>query len=109
MANCQLTLVGSKHSSDIYMRVSVHSSWHAAHQANCMLAGCLGMLFLMSQLHISQVVRTKGPRSTLLYNLVGSANWEVLIMEASISAGGGLSRNISLADIPKPQSTKAAG
>ena len=63
----------------------------------------------MSQLHNVQVVRTKGPRSTLLYNLVGSANWEVLMMEASISAGGGLSRNISLADIVKPQSTKAAG
>ena len=72
-----------------------------------MLVEHLGMLFLI-QLQILQVVRTKGPRSTLLYNLVGSANWEVLMMEASISAGGGLSRNISLADIPKPQSTKAA-
>lgn len=72
-----------------------------------MLVEHLGMLFLI-QLQILQVVRTKGPRSTLLYNLVGSANWEVLMIEASISAGGGLSRNISLADIPKPQSTKAA-
>lgn len=55
-----------------------------------------------------QVVRTKGPRSTLLYNLVGSANWEVLMMEASISAGGGLSRNISLTDIPEPPKPKDA-
>lgn len=30
MANCQFTLVGSKHSSDIYMRVSVHAPCHAA-------------------------------------------------------------------------------
>ncbi|KAL3146398.1 hypothetical protein ABBQ32_003080 [Trebouxia sp. C0010 RCD-2024] len=73
MANCQFTLLGSKHSSDIYMRV----------------------------------VRTKGPRSTLLYNLIGPANWEVLLMEASVSAGGGLSRNISLTDIAKPHKGEA--
>ena len=59
------------------------------------------------ELHFWQVVRTKGPRSTLLYNLVGPANWEVLLMEASISAGGGLSRNISLTDIAKPQKGEA--
>lgn len=53
-----------------------------------------------------QVVRTKGPRSTLLYNVVGSANWEVLMMEASISAGGGLSRTVNLTDIPKPHMVK---
>lgn len=46
----------------------------------------------------AQVVRTKGPRSTLLYNIVGPAKWDVLMMEASVSAGGGLSRNVSLVD-----------
>lgn len=51
MANCQFTLVGSKHSSDIYMRVSTHAPVmlqlgleFIAH----LLAGCLGILFLMS-------------------------------------------------------------
>ncbi|DBA95300.1 TPA: hypothetical protein ACH3X3_013192 [Trebouxia sp. C0006] len=71
MANCQFTVIGSKHSSDIYMRV----------------------------------VRTKGPRSTLLYNIVGPAKWDVLMMEASVSAGGGLSRNISLTEIPRAVET----
>lgn len=71
MANCQFTVIGSKHSSDIYMRV----------------------------------VRTKGPRSTLLYNIVGPAKWDVLLMEASVSAGGGLSRNISLMEMPSAVET----
>lgn len=73
MANCQFTVVGSKHSSDIYMRV----------------------------------VRIKGPRSTLLYNIVGPAKWDVLLMEASVSAGGGLSRNISLMEVPAATQTKS--
>ncbi|KAL0026195.1 hypothetical protein WJX77_001230 [Trebouxia sp. C0004] len=72
MANCQFTVIGSKHSSDIYMRV----------------------------------VRTKGPRSTLLYNIMGPAKWDVLMMEASVSAGGGLSRNISLTEIPRAVETE---
>ena len=97
MANCQFTLVGSKHSSDIYMRVG---------DPFCpllLINPFEQLLAFHTCLRNLQVVRTKGPRSTLLYNLVGSANWEVLIMEASISAGGGLSRNISLTDIPKTQ------
>jgi len=54
---------------------------------------------------LAQVVRTKGPRSTLLYNIVGPAKWDVLMMEASVSAGGGLSRNISLTEIPRAVET----
>ena len=54
---------------------------------------------------VAQVVRIKGPRSTLLYNIVGPAKWDVLLMEASVSAGGGLSRSISLMEIPKAVET----
>ena len=50
IANCQLTVVGSKHSSDIYTRVS--TSAHSILQlrllcTNKYTAGYLGMLFLM--------------------------------------------------------------
>lgn len=103
MANCQFTLVGSKHSSDIYMRVRTHAPLMVKLRLQLPV-----MLVLIPLLQALQVVRTKGPRSTLLYNLVGSANWEVLMMEASVSAGGGLSRNISLTDIPKPHTGEAA-
>ena len=54
---------------------------------------------------LAQVVSTKGPRSTLLYKIVGPAKWDVLMMEASVSAGGGLSRNISLTEIPRAVET----
>ena len=50
-----------------------------------------------------QAVRGKGPRSTLLYNLVGPATWDPMLMEASVNAGGGLSKNISLLQkLPSP-------
>lgn len=54
-----------------------------------------------------QAVRGKGPRSTLLYNLVGSAVWDPLLMEASVNAGGGLSKNISLLQpLPSPEASR---
>ncbi|KAL0049331.1 hypothetical protein WJX82_011608 [Trebouxia sp. C0006] len=89
MANCQFTVIGSKHSSDIYMRV----------------VRLVFLAVLTDSGVLAQVVRTKGPRSTLLYNIVGPAKWDVLMMEASVSAGGGLSRNISLTEIPRAVET----
>lgn len=46
MANCQLTVVGSKHSSDIYTRVSTSAHFILQPRLMCtrsMLAGYLGM------------------------------------------------------------------
>ncbi|DBA68293.1 TPA: hypothetical protein ACH3X2_013812 [Trebouxia sp. C0005] len=110
MANCQFTVIGSKHSSDIYMRVNSSCFWHSS-QAQA-LYNCPAQVIRPVCLAVltdggvpAQVVRTKGPRSTLLYNIVGPAKWDVLMMEASVSAGGGLSRNISLTEIPRAVET----
>ena len=46
----------------------------------------------------SQAVRRGGARSTLLYNTIGKAQWEVLQLDASVAAGGGLARRVSLLD-----------
>ena len=45
-----------------------------------------------------QAVRRGGARSTLLYNTIGKAQWEVLQLDASVAAGGGLARRVSLLD-----------
>ena len=47
-----------------------------------------------------QAVRRGGARSTLLYNTIGKAQWEVLQLDASVAAGGGLARRVSLLDQP---------
>ncbi len=110
MANCQFTVVGSKHSSDIYMRVNSSCFLRLSVEARFLynfLAKVVQPVFLavLKNSVVAQVVRTKGPRSTLLYNIVGPAKWDVLMMEASVSAGGGLSRNISLMEIPRAVET----
>ena len=46
-----------------------------------------------------QAVRRGGARSTLLYNTIGKAQWEVLQLDASMAAGGGLARRVSLLDL----------
>ena len=45
-----------------------------------------------------QAVRRGRARSTLLYNTIGKAQWEVLQLDASVAAGGGLARRVSLLD-----------
>jgi hypothetical protein len=110
MANCQFTVIGSKHSSDIYMRVNSSCfsclSVEARVLCNSPAQAVRSVFFaVLTDGVVSQVVRTKGPRSTLLYNVVGPAKWDVLMMEASVSAGGGLSRNISLTEIPRAVET----
>ena len=47
-----------------------------------------------------QVARKGGARSTLLYNLLGSAQWDVLLMEASIGRQAGLTQRVSLVEVP---------
>ena len=47
-----------------------------------------------------QVVRKGGLRSTLLYNLLGAGEWEVLMMDAVIGSGaGGLPLAMSLLEM----------
>ena len=47
-----------------------------------------------------QVARKGGARSTLLYNLLGAAQWDVLLMEASIGRQAGLTQRVSLIEVP---------
>ena len=58
MANCQFTLVGSKHSSDIYMRVSTHAPVMLQLRLQFivhLLAEHLGMLFVISLPHVCRL------------------------------------------------------
>ncbi|PSC69846.1 Mitochondrial import inner membrane translocase subunit Tim21 [Micractinium conductrix] len=57
-----------------------------------------------------RIVRRGGLRSTLLYNLVGGAEWEVLVMQAVIGMGpGGIPRSMSLLEQQVPDTAAAAG
>ena len=60
-----------------------------------------------------QLVRKGGLRSTLLYNLLGAGEWEVLIMQAVIGMGpGGIPQSMSLLQLEEPEAlsgTLAAG
>ena len=47
-----------------------------------------------------QVARKGGARSTLLYNLLGTAQWDILLMEASIGRQAGLTQRVSLIEVP---------
>ncbi|GAB4814328.1 hypothetical protein N2152v2_001374 [Parachlorella kessleri] len=59
------------------------------------------------------MVRKGGLRSTLLYNLLGAGEWEVLIMQAVIGMGpGGIPQSMSLLQLEEPEAlsgTSAAG
>lgn len=58
IANCQLTVVGSKHSSDIYIRVSTSAPFILQLRLLCtnnMFAEYLGMLFLVLLLRINRL------------------------------------------------------
>lgn len=50
-----------------------------------------------------QAVRRGGMRSTLLYNTVGKGQWDMLQLDASVAAGGGLARRVSLLDRAMPE------
>jgi hypothetical protein len=55
------------------------------------------------------VVRQAGLRSTLLHNLVGNGQWDVLIMNALIGMGpGGIPVSISLLQQQEPDGAQAA-
>ena len=56
-----------------------------------------------------QLVRRGGLRSTLLYNLVGGGEWEVLVMNALIGMGpGGVPVSMSLLEQQEPDPAAAA-
>lgn len=56
-----------------------------------------------------QVVRQGGLRSTLLYNVLGGGEWQVLVMSALVGMGaGGVPISMSLLQPPEQPDTVAA-
>ena len=63
-------------------------------------AGVPATVAIATLLVAMQVARKGGARSTLLYNLLGAAQWDVLLMEASIGRQAGLTQRVSLIEVP---------
>lgn len=56
-----------------------------------------------------RAVRRTFPWGTLLYNLVGPGEWQVVVMEALVPSGGGLPRAMSLLGTGTKLSSEATG